>query len=336
MNETNLNICQVSLKRDIPLIKENFENFKKIYKSNVKFFIVCPKKQMNDFTKRLNYSGIKIINEDELISFKRFNEIFKRLSKNNIYQKKFSKRLNWYYQQILKISFVFKFISQNDKNIIVWDADTIILKKINFFTKDHSINYGNFFEFNKNYYLTNKGILKRLPNYYISFLNQFISVTKKECRYLLNNLLNEKKVKGKFPEKLSILILNKIFEIHKDYDGSLFSEYELIGQSNYLLNQRMQKPILFLRLNLDGKLTKLQKKISKFLNYRHVTYEHKHKGKKNHGMLKRKQSYSGFLKIIFKDFLFYYIKSLFHFFKSYYSNDFTDNRLYKVKKNKKN
>tara|TARA_B100001063_G_scaffold245337_1_gene280737 strand:+ start:112 stop:1122 length:1011 start_codon:yes stop_codon:yes gene_type:complete len=335
MNETNLNICQVSLKRDIPLIKENFKNFKKIYKSNVKFFIVCPKKQMKDFSKRLNYNEIKIINEDELISFKTFNEIFRKLSKNIIYQKKFSKRLNWYYQQILKISFILKFITKNNQDIIVWDADTIILKKINFFSKKHSINYGNFFEFNKNYYLTNKGILKRLPNYYISFLNQFISVTKKECRYLITNLLNEKKVRGKFTEKLSILILSKIFKIHKDYDGSLFSEYELIGQSNYLLNHRMQKPILFLRLNLDGKLTKFQKKISKFLNYKHVTYEHKHVGKKNHGMLKRTQSYSGFLKIIFKDFLFYHVKSLFHFFNSYYSNDFTNNQLYKVKNNKK-
>ena len=33
--------------------------------------------------------------------------------------------------------------------------------------------------------------------------------------------------------KLSELILRSILE-HKDYNGSMFSEFELIGQSNYL------------------------------------------------------------------------------------------------------
>ena len=76
--------------------------------------------------------------------------------------------------QILKITFSLNFIAKNKTGIIIWDADTIILKKINFFKKGLSIKYGNFFEFHKAYYLTNKEILKDTPNYFISFLNQFI------------------------------------------------------------------------------------------------------------------------------------------------------------------
>jgi len=102
----------------------------------------------------------------------------------------------------------------------------------------------------------------------------------------------------------------------------MFSEYELIGQSNYMLNKSIQKPILFLRQNLDGKLSNFQTLISKILNFKHVTYEHRHLGIKNIGMLNRKQSFFGFLKIIFKNLLTHYIKTFFHFFKFfYYSND---------------
>ncbi len=39
-----LNICQVSLKGNIPLIKENLDSFNKFYKNN-RFFIICPKKE---------------------------------------------------------------------------------------------------------------------------------------------------------------------------------------------------------------------------------------------------------------------------------------------------
>ena len=111
-----------------------------------------------------------------------------------------------------------------------------------------------------------------------------------------------------------IMKILKDHETHENYDGSMFSEFELIGQSNYILNSKIQKPILFLRLNLDGKLKNWQKKITEKLNYKHVTYEHMHKGKKNKGMLSRQQSTIGFLRIILRDFMIFYIKSIFHYF----------------------
>ena len=35
-----LNICQVALARDLPIIKENVKEFNKYY-SNINFFIIC-------------------------------------------------------------------------------------------------------------------------------------------------------------------------------------------------------------------------------------------------------------------------------------------------------
>ena len=104
-------LCQVSLESNISLIKENYENFKKIYNS-LKVYVVCPKSQIKKFRNKLDYKEIKIINEDEILSFKYFKKIFLKISKKINYQKRFKIRLKWYYQQILKIIFIFRYIEK--------------------------------------------------------------------------------------------------------------------------------------------------------------------------------------------------------------------------------
>ena len=316
MLKKNLNICQVSLDNNIPLIIENFLNFKKIY-NEVRDFVLCPKKQLKEFEKKLPFKEIKIINEDELISFDEFKKIFITLSKNISYKDEFEKRLAWYYQQILKISFALNFTQMKNENLIIWDADTVILKKIEFFKDKKSIKYGNFFEFHKAYYISNEKILKVLPRYYISFLNQFISISKTESDFLIKNFLNFDPMKKDFAHKISELILSSIFEKHQIYNGSLFSEYELIGMSNYKFITEKQKPLLFLRFGLDGKLTKTQKLISTALNFKHVTYEHSHLNNKSMGMLERSQRWVTFIKILIKNLFKFYLRDIKHSVKYY-------------------
>jgi|TARA_B110000967_G_scaffold188265_1_gene210891 hypothetical protein len=311
MSENTLNICQVSLNKNIPLIIENYENFKKIYKK-INIHIICPETQINEFRNRLNLEGVEIINENKIISFKDFNKICNDLSININYQSEFKERLNWYYQQILKICFAINFIKTSKENLIIWDADTIILDKINFFYNDQSINYGNFFEYHKAYYVTNEAIFKKLPRHFISFLNQFIALSKKECDFLTNSYLKYDYLNEELGKKISEFIIQSIFKKHKTYNGSLFSEYEFIGQSNLIYNKIMQKPMLFLRFGLDGKLTKFQKSISILLGYKHVTYEHVHRNIKSLGMLNRSQSYTGLIIIFFKNFFKFYLRYIKH------------------------
>jgi len=317
MSKNIINICQVSLDNNIPLIIENFENFKKIY-GEIKVFILCPKKELNEFKKNLPFKEIEIIDEEEILSFNEFEIIFQKLSKNINYKDLFKKRLTWYYQQILKISFAVNFTQKNNENLIIWDADTIILKKIEFFKNDKSIKYGNFFEFHKAYYTSNENILNTLPNYYISFLNQFIAISKIESDFLIKNFLNYDPLKKEFAHEISELILSSIFKKHQIYNGSLFSEYELIGMSNYILFKQKQRPLLFLRFGLDGKLTKLQKFISIILDYKHVTYEHSHPNDKTKGMLERSQNWTGFLRILIKNFFKFYLRYFKHLVKYYF------------------
>ena len=70
-----LNICQVSLARDIPIIKINYENFKKLY-SNLKFFIICKNKEKNLFEKYFNNENFEIIDEDSILSYYEFEKFF--------------------------------------------------------------------------------------------------------------------------------------------------------------------------------------------------------------------------------------------------------------------
>ena len=311
MRYESLNICQVSLKRDIPLIIKNYHNLKKIYQE-IKIYIICPTQDFFEFKKKLNYKEIEILKEDSIISLNEFNKIFEELSKQIQYKSEFKKRLNWYYQQILKISFTLDFINKKKENIIIWDADTIILKKIDFFKNGNSIMYGNFYEFHRAYYITNKMILKIVPNYYISFLNQFIAISVEDGKFLTQKFLNNET--ENIPKTLSKLILGNIFLAHKEYNGSMFSEYELIGQALNLEKKIKQRPIKSLRFGLNGILTMYQICFVKIMNFKHVTYEHSHINKNSENMLNRSQTWIGLIKIIIKNLVKFYLRFLKHNF----------------------
>ena len=314
-----INICQISLARDIPIILENYKSFKKFY-TLFEITIICPQKEILEFEEKLHFKEFNIIDEEKIISFEKFNDIFEELSNNIDYKNLFRKRLNWYYQQILKLSYVLNFIKKKKENIIIWDADTVILKKINFFKNEYSIKYGTLFEFHKPYYVTSKSITGDYPKYFISSLIQFTSLSVSEYNFFINKILDFDIFEAKeiISIQLSKIILKNIFNIHKTYNGSLFSEYELIGISNYVFRKTKQKALFTLRRDLDGKLSNSQAFIAKFFNVKHVTYEHTYSNKNSQGMLGRKQRWIQFLKILFKEFVKFNLRNLRHNFNYYY------------------
>ena len=163
MNFDKLNICQVTLSGNIEIIKRNYLNFKQFYK-NLQFFIICPNADLKKFKQELNLDNFQIYDEDEIIKFDRFKEIANPILKKTNYYEKIQDRLGWYYQQVLKLTFMYNFIKLNNQKLLIWDADTIILKKIKFFDNEKSLIYGTTSEFFKAYYATNKTILGEIPN----------------------------------------------------------------------------------------------------------------------------------------------------------------------------
>ena len=319
-----LNICQVSLARDIPIILENFYSFKKIYKS-FRIFIICPVSEINLFKKKLHYSEFKFINENDLISIQEFKAIYDDLRDLNKHQELLKNRLSWYYQQVLKLSFILHFVEHNKENIIIWDADTLILKKIEFFKDKKSILYGTLFEFHKHYFKTNNSIIGELPKYFISSLVQFVGLSVSEYYFFCKNIIKLDLIDKKERTALIIskIIIKNIFKSHNHYNGSLFSEYELIGMSNLMHKRNKQKAIFSLRANLDGRLSKFQIHLAKLLNIKHVTYEHSYLNKNSQGMLMRKQKWTSFIKILTKGFFKFHLKNIKHNFNFYY-NSFND------------
>ena len=293
----NLNICQVTLRGNIATIKNNMIMFKKHY-SNFKLFIICPKKDIKFFKRHIKSKDCEIINEESIIPLKKFIYIANKYFIKSNYYRKIQSRLSWYYQQILKISFMIDFVSRKHEPILMWDADTILLKKFNFFNNEKTVKYGTTFEFHRAYFDTNKKILKKLPKYFIAMTNQFIGLTPLENKFLINKFKKIKKKETKTSLWISHIISRAIFDTHKNFNGSMFSEQELIGQSNLLYSYKKQKLIHGLRSGLNGKLTYIQKKISIFFGYSYVSYEYSHPNINNKNMLNRNQSWFSFIRLI--------------------------------------
>ncbi len=316
MQNKKLNICQVSLRGNINILKENLLNFNKFYKNNF-HYIICPKKEKLFFKKKLKNKNCKIIDENKIITFRKFKIIANKHLKKVSYFKEIQIRLSWYYQQVLKLTFVINYINETKNPIVIWDADTIILKKILFFKKNNSINYGSTSEFHKAYYETNQALLNSLPKYFISSLAQFTSITPSEAKFLSKKLSRLKNKNKNTAEWLSHIIFKSITKVHKNYNGSLFSEYELIGQSRLLMNYQHQKLISGIREHLNGKLSKFQKNILIFLGYSYIAYEHTHPNKNSLNMLDRNQTSLSFFKLVIKKTFNKFFRGIKHNFKIY-------------------
>ena len=298
MDKNRLNICQVSLAGNIPIILQNLKNFEKLY-TDVFFYIIVPYKDLEVFKKKIKSKNVQIISENKLIKFEKFKSISNLILKKANYFNQIQGRLTWYYQQILKLSFVIDFVNKNKKNIIIWDADTLIINKIDFFNNQTSIKYGTTSYFHRAYYDTNKTLLKSLPKYYISSLAQFVNLSVIEQKFLKRKLKIHT-LKGNLSINIAKIIMQAVKNSHKNYNGSMFSEYELVGQSNLLFEYRKQKLISGIRDWLDGVLTNSQIKLLELLNFKYIAYEHTHPNSFSKNMLKRKQSWSRLIYLIIK------------------------------------
>jgi hypothetical protein len=310
MESSLLNLCTVTLGTDAQIVNENLIKFNEIYK-NVKLYIICPRKDEEIFIKTIVNKNYEIITEEELISLSEFKQIFEKISDNLNYKDEFKERLSWYYALVLKFCFVHRFFQKNNDHLVIWEGDTIILKKIQFFKNFESQLYAYVSYFHKIHFDTCEKLLGKLPRYYGSFITQFGSITKEESNFLFKSLELENLSNKEFNFLFSEKVLRAIFDKHSKYDNAMFADYELIGINNLNKRYKKQIPIFFLRPALDGKLTKKQKIIAKIFDVKHITYEHRHPNKRSQDMLTRNQTWVRFFKIL----IFFYFQFKFHQFK---------------------
>jgi len=132
-------------------------------------------------------------------------------------------RIGWYLQQFIKLAAINDVANNNNNNndiVLIWDADTVPLKKINFTNSKNQIIYYKSKEYYKSYFDLIEKItgLKRIEKH--SFVAQSFAIRIEWIKYFFKKL-EERHNKKKWIE---ILIDNINFN-----EPSGFSEYETLG-----------------------------------------------------------------------------------------------------------
>ncbi len=291
----------VSLVDELEKVAISIPKIEKLY-DIFKFVVIVPEKDINSFKNKLNDNKkVEILNENKIVNKKDFFELCNIHLKNKKGFKYFRK--GWYYQQVLKLTYSLDSKFFTNHNLVMWDADTIPLKKIKFFNKrNEPISYGSFYEFHKPYFDYNKIIFgETYKPFNFAATMQFYALNIEDRRDL-GNLLKKFNNKHKIhSSKLFIgsAIIKGIELKDKSIpiNGQLVSEQEIVGAFIFKKYKRMQedqKIIKFFRFDVDGYLNYLQTSILYFLNYKHITYEW-------HYDLRVRQSYKHLLKCIIRD-----------------------------------
>lgn len=269
-----MNFFTVTTKKNIDSISKAVK-IHEILHGYESYSIICPIADQADFISEFkNNSKVNIISENTIIELNKFIQISKDLS--NKYRKKDinSMRINWYYQQVLKIAYALNNIKPKH---VMWDADTVPLNEIKFFDKNNSLKYGSLNEYHENYYKTISTIFKfELPKF--AYTIQFFTLTDVETEHLKNILSNympstENESYGDWIARIvlsSVIITNSNLDV---FNQSLFSEQELVGLSNQTINKSLQKPLRHFRPQRLWTISNLRIKIIKLLNYEYYTLE---------------------------------------------------------------
>ena len=148
----------VSLLSDLNKVIISITKLIKLYDVH-KYVIIVPETEKDEFQKKLNYfKNVEIINENEVLNKEEFFNLCDIYLKNKKIIK--SHRKSWYYQQFLKLTYIVNHDNFSDHNLVVWDADTIPIKKIKFFKKNNEpFLYGSSYEYHLPYFQINKILL---------------------------------------------------------------------------------------------------------------------------------------------------------------------------------
>jgi len=192
--------------RDIGVWKQASKNIIKFIDSE-NYTVICPKKDLSLF-KINSPSEYKILSE----------EVYTPKFMNNLLDKslKSKTKVSWYVQQFLKLSALEEI--SDDKFGLIWEADTVPLKKLTF-EKNNKIAFYKSNEFHKPYFDHISTLLGLKKNNNLSYIAQGMPVKGIWFKELIKSIeyINKKNWQDAIIETIN-------FEEH-----NAFSEYELIG-----------------------------------------------------------------------------------------------------------
>jgi hypothetical protein len=272
-------IFSVSLKGNIETLRISIPTLLKLYPDTT-YYLIVQKEDVLYFESELKFfSSVVVVDEGSLISYEDFLATYHNLALLNLVELN-EKRLRWYYQQVLKIIFALQFqeCSPEKYPMVMFDADTIPLKKIKFFNDgNQSVLYGSLSECHEDYFKSIECLFGPFERPAMGFTTQFFSVTLPESLHL-KKILSSCDFNND-ETNLSLLIARAVListiRAHGTIEGSKFSEQELFGLSNRSCSGSIdQKPIFSLRSWILSKsLSRVQMRLLAILGIALLTYE---------------------------------------------------------------
>jgi hypothetical protein len=210
----------------IPAIRRNLNTLeyvipyvtKNIRPMNI--IIIANSDMKNDLRK---FSEVQFFDEDKLMLGLTLEKVSELLF--DICGEK--KRAGWYFQQFIKMAWAYKC---SEENYVVWDADTIPLNQVDFFTQDGKLVFTEKMEYNKPYFETIEKLFSGKVKKYNdkSFIAEHMIINRSYMKQVIDDINNNDSLNGSyfFEKILRAIDLD-------DIKHSGFSEFETYG--NYVM-----------------------------------------------------------------------------------------------------
>lgn len=211
---TNYNIIIPIATKDIFILKKNIRFIQRNLKNHKNIYIITHKKNFRLISAVLKETNYQLIGEEEVLGGFSYEELLKYTTKKNI------QFVNgWYYQQFLK--FGFALTPYAEEYYLSWDADTIPLRKIDFFESGHPL-FTMKKEFHRAYFDTIKNLLHIEKIEKESFIAEHMLFKKSIIKELIDKIENSNIQGGNWIQKI-------INSLDLTCSPLAFSEFETYG-----------------------------------------------------------------------------------------------------------
>lgn len=206
-----MQIVSACLARDLPVYRVTYQSLRR-HLPGSEIHVITRKE---DFSKFREECGPELTLWDEaaLVPHMTLGELRKMPLRF------FPKGAGWYFQQFLKYAFIN--VSNGDDHYLIWDADTVLLRPIEFFTPEGKPIYTTATEHHAPYFETYQALFGSKAEREFSFISQHQIIRKSILREMLS------KIESRNPTSKNWAWA--IMENLRGNGSNLFSEYETYG-----------------------------------------------------------------------------------------------------------
>ena len=216
-----LDVVTACRSKDLHILALTYENLQRL----------VPFKRLHVITNRGNFrrferalgTEVALIDEDTMIPSMTLRSL------KVIPQPLLARGPGWYFQQLLKFQFAFH--NPEDDYYLIWDADTVPIRELEFFDEEGRMLFTMADEYHQPYFETYEKLLGHKPNREFSFIAQHMIVCKSILREMLQTIENHCAGEENWAWKI---MHNLAGEGYKR-----FSEYETYG--HYVKNRHPQQ-----------------------------------------------------------------------------------------------